>query len=74
MNTPNREHIIKSVADSYVERGLFSGIEWLAEKSGKTILSGKSGYQKFEDKTPIPENAIYRIYSMTKPITAVLAL
>ena len=74
MNTPNREHIIKSVADSYVERGLFGGIEWLAEKSGKTILSGKSGYQKFEDKTPIPENAIYRIYSMTKPITAVLAL
>lgn len=74
MNTSKRENIIKKIADSYVEKELFSGIEWLAEKSGKTILSGKSGYQKFEDKTPIPNNAIYRIYSMTKPITSVLAL
>ena len=74
MNISSRENIIKLVADGYVERGLFSGIEWLAEKSGKTILSGKAGYKKFEDKSPIPENAIYRIYSMTKPITAVLAL
>ncbi len=74
MNTSKRENIIKKIADSYVEKELFSGIEWLAEKSGKTILSGKSGYQKFEDKTPIPDNAIYRIYSMTKPITSVLAL
>jgi CubicO group peptidase (beta-lactamase class C family) len=74
MNTSKRENIIKKIADSYVEKELFSGIEWLAEKSGKTILSGKSGYQKFEDKTPIPNNAIYRIYSMTKPVTAVLAL
>ena len=74
MNTSKRENVIKKIADSYVEKELFSGIEWLAEKSGKTILSGKSGYQKFEDKTPIPDNAIYRIYSMTKPITSVLAL
>ena len=74
MNTSKRENVIKKIADSYVEKELFSGIEWLAEKSGKTILSGKSGYQKFEDKTPIPNNAIYRIYSMTKPITSVLAL
>ena len=74
MSVSKRENIIQSIADSYVERELFSGIEWLAEKSGKVILSGKSGYQKFEDKSAIPENAIYRIYSMTKPITAVLAL
>ena len=74
MSISKRENIIQSIADSYVDRELFSGIEWLAEKSGKTILSGKSGYQKFEDKSDIPENAIYRIYSMTKPITAVLAL
>jgi len=74
MGTSSRANIIKSIADGYVEKKLFSGIEWLAEKSGETILSGKSGYQKFEDKSPIPENAIYRIYSMTKPIISVLAL
>ena len=74
MSVSKRENIIQSIADSYTERELFSGIEWLAEKSGKVILSGKSGYQNFQEKTPIPTNAIYRIYSMTKPITSVMAL
>ena len=70
----NRKNVIQDIADSYVNRGLFSGIEWVAEKSGKIVLSGKSGYQNFEQKKPIPKNAIYRIYSMTKPITSVMAL
>mgnify|MGYP001024409314 FL=1 len=74
MSVSKRENIIQLIADSYIERELFSGIEWLAEKSGKVILSGKSGYQNFQEKTPIPTNAIYRIYSMTKPITSVMAL
>ena len=74
MKNSDRKNIIQEVADSYVDRSLFSGIEWIAEKSGEIILSGKSGYQNFENKTPIPDDAVYRIYSMTKPITAVLAL
>ena len=74
MSISKRENTIQSIADSYVDRELFSGIEWLLEKSGTVILSGKSGYQNFEEKTLIPNNAIYRIYSMTKPITSVMAL
>ena len=74
MSISKRENTIQSIANSYVDRELFSGIEWLVEKSGTVILSGKSGYQNFEEKTPIPNNAIYRIYSMTKPITSVMAL
>ena len=74
MTSLDRKNIIQKIADSYTDRSLFSGIEWLAEKSGKTVLSGKSGYQNYEKKIPIPKNAIYRIYSMTKPITAVMAL
>ena len=71
MTRIDRKNIIQKIADSYTDRSLFSGIEWLAEKSGKTVLSGKSGYQNYEKKIPIPKNAIYRIYSMTKPITGV---
>ena len=48
MSVSKRENIIQLIADSYTERELFSGIEWLAEKSGKVILSGKSGYQNFQ--------------------------
>ena len=47
-----RKNVIQDVADSYVDRSLFSGIEWVAEKSGEIILSGKSGYQNFEKKNP----------------------
>ena len=46
----------------------------LQKNQERLVLSGKSGYQNFEQKKPIPENAIYRIYSMTKPITSVMAL
>jgi len=74
MTNFDRKNVIQEIADSYVNRSLFSGIEWVAEKSGKIVLSGKSGYQNFEQKKSIPENAIYRIYSMTKPITSVMAL
>ena len=74
MTNSDRKNVIQEVADSYVDKSLFSGIEWVAEKSGKIILSGQSGYQNFEQKKPIPQNAIYRIYSMTKPITSVMAL
>ena len=50
MTNSDRKNIIQEVADSYVDRSLFSGIEWIAEKSGEIILSGKSGYQNFENK------------------------
>ena len=34
MKNSDRKNIIQEVADSYVDRSLFSGIEWIAEKSG----------------------------------------
>ena len=33
MSVSKRENIIQLIADSYTEGELFSGIEWLAEKS-----------------------------------------
>ena len=50
MTNFDRKNVIQEIADSYVNRSLFSGIEWVAEKSGKIVLSGKSGYQNFEQK------------------------
>ena len=65
---------LQKIAKSYIAAEKFSGIEWLVEKNGKHLYAGQSGFADFEQKTPIPENAIYRIYSMTKPIISVLTL
>ena len=65
---------LQKIADQYVSKEKFSGIEWRVEKSQSCLFQGQAGFADFEKKTPIPENAIYRIYSMTKPIISVLAL
>jgi len=65
---------LQKIADNYVSKKKFSGIEWQIEKNGACFHRGRAGFADFEKKTPIPETAIYRIYSMTKPIISVLAL
>ena len=38
MTNFDRKNVIQEIADSYVNRSLFSGIEWVAEKSGKIVF------------------------------------
>ena len=61
-------------ADALTQSGVFSGIEWRLDQHAETLLTGRSGVQDVETKSGIPDMAIYRIYSMTKPIVSVLAL
>jgi CubicO group peptidase (beta-lactamase class C family) len=70
----SRQDRIAQVAARYTGGRKFSGIEWLVEQRGTVIASGRSGHADALAGTPIPEGAIYRIYSMTKPIVSVLAL
>ena len=65
---------VEKCAKHYVEKQLFSGIEWRIEQAGELRLEGRSGYANHARKTPIPDRAIYRIYSMTKPIIAALTV
>jgi CubicO group peptidase (beta-lactamase class C family) len=43
-------------------------------KSGATIHSHRTGVMDIASGTPLPEDAIFRIYSMTKPVTAVAVM
>ena len=65
---------LQKTADKLVSERLFAGVEWRVDQSGKNIFAGRSGFQDFATKSEIPENAFYRVYSMTKPIISVLAL
>ena len=63
----------KKLFNQYVDDGLYPGIEWKISIQHKTF-EGNSGYLNIEDKLPIVENTIYRIWSMTKPIVSIVIL
>ena len=65
---------LQKTADKLVSDRLFAGVEWRIDQGGKNIFAGKSGVQDLATNSEIPESALYRVYSMTKPIISVLAL
>lgn len=65
---------IARVAQSYVDGHKFSGIEWHMEAKGRVLDRGRCGYADAQAKSDIPDGALYRIFSMTKPIVSLLAL
>jgi len=70
----DREQLVQRVAQGYVDAGLFSNIEWRAEQHGRVLSSGAIGYADATEKRPLPDGAIYRIYSMTKPVVSMIAM
>jgi CubicO group peptidase (beta-lactamase class C family) len=55
----------------YVDDGALSGIVSLVTRHGKIVSSNTYGYQDLARKVPMRPDTIFRIYSMTKPITGV---
>lgn len=48
-----------------------AGIIWLLAKDGKVATFETAGMGSIEDKLPMEQDALFRIYSMTKPVTGV---
>ncbi|MCW3834531.1 serine hydrolase domain-containing protein [Sphingomonas canadensis] len=53
-----------------VDNGWVSGAAVRIEKAGAAPLTRLHGFADREARTPLGESTIYRIYSMTKPVTA----
>ncbi len=70
----DRQARVQAVADRYIADELFAGMEWRVDAGGETVLSGRAGVADVATRQSIPDRAIYRIYSMTKPIVSFLAL
>lgn len=62
------------VAAGYIERKQFASLEWYVEAGGIELNSGQVGVADAESGSAIPADAIYRIYSMTKPVVSVMAM
>ena len=57
--------------DSYLGAGKFAGLSLLVARGGKIAQFSHRGTMGFDRDEPVDEASIFRIYSMTKPITSV---
>jgi CubicO group peptidase (beta-lactamase class C family) len=58
----------------YVDDGRLAGWQIAVARHGKVVHHSRAGHADIVAGTPVAADTIWRIFSMTKPITAVLAL
>jgi CubicO group peptidase (beta-lactamase class C family) len=55
----------------YLDSGRFPGTQLLVYRRGKVVHSAVQGFADLERQVPVKHDTIFRIYSMTKPLTSV---
>ncbi len=63
--------LVDAAMKKAVDDGVVTGIVTLVLRHGKIVATTVHGYQDAAKKLPMRKDAIFRIYSMTKPITGV---
>jgi CubicO group peptidase (beta-lactamase class C family) len=58
----------------YVDDGRLAGWQVLVSRRGKRVVSATYGLRDKEAGLPVEPDTLWRIYSMTKPVTAVVAM
>jgi CubicO group peptidase (beta-lactamase class C family) len=58
----------------YVDDGRLPGWQVVVARHGQVVHHSTYGHRHIEDALPVEHDTVWRIYSMTKPLTAVLAL
>ncbi len=67
---PERLARIPARMKEFVEQGTLAGAVMLVARHGQVALLEAVGYQDLESKKPMRTDNIFRIHSMTKPVTA----
>jgi CubicO group peptidase (beta-lactamase class C family) len=60
--------------DGLVEAGRMPGWQLALSRGGRLAYVGSGGFRHVEQRLPVEPDTIWRIYSMTKPITSVAAM
>ena len=71
---PRRLERIQSHFDAYVHDRRLSGWVATVSRAGELVWCGKAGHLDREHDIAVRDDAIWRIYSMTKPITSVAVM
>ena len=64
----------KFILDSIVHQNSHVGISAAIMAKGKTVLAQGFGYKNIETKEVVDQNTVFRIYSISKPLTGLLAM
>ena len=68
---PARLARIKTHFAAYVQDGRLPGWQVQVSRRGEIVYRENCGHRDLEAKLPIEDDTVFRIYSMTKPITSV---
>ncbi len=71
MSAAGFDRIQNHLKTRYIEAGRFPGTQLLVYRRGKLVHSSSQGLADIERKVPVKDDTIFRIYSMTKPITSI---
>jgi CubicO group peptidase (beta-lactamase class C family) len=61
---------LDALFSGYVERGQIAGVSAQVARRGQTAYRAKYGYADIEANKPLAYDTIFRIASMTKPVTS----
>ncbi len=65
---------IDQMAEEYIKAGRYSGMVTMVARKGKVVHLNATGNTHAGGDKPMKTDTLFRIYSMTKPITAVAAM
>ena len=71
---PAKLATVRSALQGFVDRGELSGVVTLASLNGEVVETSAIGWSDIETRTPMRPDTLFRIASMTKPVTSVAAL
>jgi CubicO group peptidase (beta-lactamase class C family) len=69
-----RLNVFRQAMQAEVDKGNIPGMIIMVNRKGKLVYSELVGYQDKEAGIPMKKDAIFRIYSMTKPLVSVAAM
>lgn len=61
---------LEKIMKAAVDENFVSGVNVLVLKDGKEVVYGEYGLRNVEEHKPMTRDTMFRLYSMTKPITA----
>jgi CubicO group peptidase (beta-lactamase class C family) len=70
----NEEDPIANAITTFVDAGALAGAATLVWRDGKAVQTTGVGWRDMEARLPIERDTLFRIASMTKPITSTVAL
>jgi CubicO group peptidase (beta-lactamase class C family) len=65
------DRIENHLRERYIEVGRFPGTQLMVYRRGQLVYNSSQGLADIERKVPVKADTIFRIYSMTKPITSI---